>query len=224
MLPCAPTAATPAARVGELQLTDRFVTALHLYVPVSLSLSLSVLTLLEYFFQSRIRRMWNDTVRRQTESSFIAADINNTPTLNRGKDFFLLNVSVAASVLQKHNISPCLTLHAQLLWGTISSLIQCYRLMLEPLPMTRCWPRDTINPLPPQVHSITTFPDFLSTQLTYRTLLLYVFPFFFFFTCPFTHTYSQGFVKLLCHIEKYLCKMCVYVVDICSIYLQGKMY
>ncbi|XP_068177140.1 adhesion G protein-coupled receptor L1-like [Antennarius striatus] len=33
--------------------------------------------------QSRIRRMWNDTVRRQTESSFIAADVNNTPTLNR---------------------------------------------------------------------------------------------------------------------------------------------
>lgn len=39
----------------------------------------------EYFFQSRIRRMWNDTVRRQTESSFIAADVNNTPTLNRGR-------------------------------------------------------------------------------------------------------------------------------------------
>ena len=29
--------------------------------------------------------MWNDTVRRQTESSFIAADVNNTPTLNRGE-------------------------------------------------------------------------------------------------------------------------------------------
>lgn len=40
----------------------------------------------QYFFQSRIRRMWNDTVRRQTESSFIAADVNNTPTLNRGRD------------------------------------------------------------------------------------------------------------------------------------------
>ncbi|XP_030635626.1 adhesion G protein-coupled receptor L1 [Chanos chanos] len=34
--------------------------------------------------QSRIRRMWNDTVRRQTESSFMATDVNNTPTLNRG--------------------------------------------------------------------------------------------------------------------------------------------
>uniref|UniRef100_H2UF73 Adhesion G protein-coupled receptor L1 n=1 Tax=Takifugu rubripes TaxID=31033 RepID=H2UF73_TAKRU len=32
---------------------------------------------------SRIRRMWNDTVRKQTESSFMAGDINNTPTLNR---------------------------------------------------------------------------------------------------------------------------------------------
>uniref|UniRef100_A0A665VSH6 Adhesion G protein-coupled receptor L1a n=1 Tax=Echeneis naucrates TaxID=173247 RepID=A0A665VSH6_ECHNA len=33
--------------------------------------------------QSRIRRMWNDTVRKQTESSFMAGDINSTPTLNQ---------------------------------------------------------------------------------------------------------------------------------------------
>uniref|UniRef100_A0A8C1X0L6 Adhesion G protein-coupled receptor L1 n=1 Tax=Cyprinus carpio TaxID=7962 RepID=A0A8C1X0L6_CYPCA len=33
---------------------------------------------------ARIRRMWNDTVRRQTESSFMASEINNTPTLTRG--------------------------------------------------------------------------------------------------------------------------------------------
>uniref|UniRef100_A0A673WQT0 Adhesion G protein-coupled receptor L1a n=1 Tax=Salmo trutta TaxID=8032 RepID=A0A673WQT0_SALTR len=32
--------------------------------------------------QSRIRRMWNDTVRKQTESSFMAGDINSTPSLN----------------------------------------------------------------------------------------------------------------------------------------------
>ncbi|KAM5169919.1 adhesion G protein-coupled receptor L1 isoform 2-T2 [Mantella aurantiaca] len=36
-----------------------------------------------YYTQSRIRRMWNDTVRKQTESSFIAGDLNSTPTLNR---------------------------------------------------------------------------------------------------------------------------------------------
>ncbi|XP_068607224.1 adhesion G protein-coupled receptor L1-like [Brachionichthys hirsutus] len=49
--------------------------------------------------QSRIRRMWNDTVRRQTESSFIAADANNTPTLNRAAlgNHFLNN-----PVLQTH--------------------------------------------------------------------------------------------------------------------------
>uniref|UniRef100_A0A8C0B147 Adhesion G protein-coupled receptor L1 n=1 Tax=Buteo japonicus TaxID=224669 RepID=A0A8C0B147_9AVES len=35
--------------------------------------------------QSRIRRMWNDTVRKQTESSFMAGDLNSTPTLNRGE-------------------------------------------------------------------------------------------------------------------------------------------
>ncbi|XP_073763794.1 adhesion G protein-coupled receptor L3-like isoform X43 [Danio rerio] len=33
--------------------------------------------------QSRIRRMWNDTVRKQTESSFMAGDINSSATLNR---------------------------------------------------------------------------------------------------------------------------------------------
>ncbi|XP_059395494.1 adhesion G protein-coupled receptor L3-like isoform X4 [Carassius carassius] len=33
--------------------------------------------------QSRIRRMWNDTVRKQSESSFMAGDINSAATLNR---------------------------------------------------------------------------------------------------------------------------------------------
>ncbi|XP_063997967.1 LOW QUALITY PROTEIN: adhesion G protein-coupled receptor L1 [Pogoniulus pusillus] len=37
-----------------------------------------------YYTQSRIRRMWNDTVRKQTESSFMGGDLNSTPTLNRG--------------------------------------------------------------------------------------------------------------------------------------------
>ncbi|XP_077375088.1 adhesion G protein-coupled receptor L2b.1 isoform X5 [Festucalex cinctus] len=35
--------------------------------------------------QSRIRRMWNDTVRKQSESSFISGDINSTATLNQGQ-------------------------------------------------------------------------------------------------------------------------------------------
>uniref|UniRef100_A0A7N6AYV4 Uncharacterized protein n=1 Tax=Anabas testudineus TaxID=64144 RepID=A0A7N6AYV4_ANATE len=35
--------------------------------------------------QSRIRRMWNDTVRKQSESSFISGDINSTSTLNQGQ-------------------------------------------------------------------------------------------------------------------------------------------
>ncbi|XP_042200620.1 adhesion G protein-coupled receptor L1 [Callorhinchus milii] len=34
--------------------------------------------------QSRIRRMWNDTVRKQSESSFMAGDMNSSPSLNRG--------------------------------------------------------------------------------------------------------------------------------------------
>uniref|UniRef100_A0A3Q3M3W2 Adhesion G protein-coupled receptor L1-like n=1 Tax=Mastacembelus armatus TaxID=205130 RepID=A0A3Q3M3W2_9TELE len=61
--------------------------------------------------RSRIRRMWNDTVRRQTESSFIAADVNNTPTLNRAAlgNHFLTN-----PVLQTHaGASPYDTMLAQ---------------------------------------------------------------------------------------------------------------
>uniref|UniRef100_A0A673B9X0 Adhesion G protein-coupled receptor L1a n=1 Tax=Sphaeramia orbicularis TaxID=375764 RepID=A0A673B9X0_9TELE len=64
-----------------------------------------------FLFQSRIRRMWNDTVRRQTESSFIAADVNNTPTLNRAAlgNHFLTN-----PVLQTHaGASPYDTMLAQ---------------------------------------------------------------------------------------------------------------
>ncbi|XP_048826362.1 adhesion G protein-coupled receptor L3-like isoform X5 [Brienomyrus brachyistius] len=36
--------------------------------------------------QSRIRRMWNDTVRKQSESSFITGDINSSASLNRGME------------------------------------------------------------------------------------------------------------------------------------------
>uniref|UniRef100_A0A3Q3GYJ6 Adhesion G protein-coupled receptor L3-like n=1 Tax=Labrus bergylta TaxID=56723 RepID=A0A3Q3GYJ6_9LABR len=34
--------------------------------------------------KSRIRRMWNDTVRKQSESSFMTGDINSSASLNRG--------------------------------------------------------------------------------------------------------------------------------------------
>lgn len=39
--------------------------------------------------------MWNDTVRKQTESSFMAGDINSTPTLNRGEVPWLCVLSEA---------------------------------------------------------------------------------------------------------------------------------
>uniref|UniRef100_A0A3Q2DT37 Adhesion G protein-coupled receptor L2a n=1 Tax=Cyprinodon variegatus TaxID=28743 RepID=A0A3Q2DT37_CYPVA len=38
----------------------------------------------QQLYTSRIRRMWNDTVRKQSESSFISGDINSTSTLNQG--------------------------------------------------------------------------------------------------------------------------------------------
>nr|XP_014343826.1 PREDICTED: adhesion G protein-coupled receptor L1 [Latimeria chalumnae] len=61
--------------------------------------------------QSRIRRMWNDTVRKQTESSFMAAEINSTPTLNRGT---MGNHLLTNSVLQpRSGTSPYNTLLAE---------------------------------------------------------------------------------------------------------------
>ncbi|XP_077474261.1 adhesion G protein-coupled receptor L1-like isoform X3 [Stigmatopora argus] len=61
--------------------------------------------------QSRIRRMWNDTVRKQTESSFMAGDINCTPTLNRAA---MGNHLLANPVLQtRGGTSPYNTLLAE---------------------------------------------------------------------------------------------------------------
>lgn len=112
--------------------------------------------------------MWNDTVRRQTESSFIAADVNNTPTLNRGTPFFFFlffflppfQMSALAPLLDKIQficLPVSLPLHPQLHWGTISSLIQCCRLTLEPLLTTRCWLRATVSRSPPQVSHLLAF-------------------------------------------------------------------
>uniref|UniRef100_A0A673IFG2 Adhesion G protein-coupled receptor L3 n=1 Tax=Sinocyclocheilus rhinocerous TaxID=307959 RepID=A0A673IFG2_9TELE len=49
--------------------------------------------------QSRIRRMWNDTVRKQSESSFMAGDINSSATLNRGA---MANHLIPNSLLRAH--------------------------------------------------------------------------------------------------------------------------
>uniref|UniRef100_A0A7N5ZV12 Adhesion G protein-coupled receptor L3 n=1 Tax=Anabas testudineus TaxID=64144 RepID=A0A7N5ZV12_ANATE len=51
--------------------------------------------------QSRIRRMWNDTVRKQ-ESSFITGDINSSATLNRGNllcVFFCIKYIIKKGIL-----------------------------------------------------------------------------------------------------------------------------
>nr|XP_057921861.1 adhesion G protein-coupled receptor L3-like isoform X3 [Doryrhamphus excisus] len=41
--------------------------------------------------QSRIRRMWNDTVRKQSESSFMTGDVNSSVSLNRGANHLIPN-------------------------------------------------------------------------------------------------------------------------------------
>ncbi|XP_062864946.1 adhesion G protein-coupled receptor L3-like [Trichomycterus rosablanca] len=50
--------------------------------------------------QSRIRRMWNDTVRKQSESSFITGDINSSATINRGA---MANHLISNALLRPHN-------------------------------------------------------------------------------------------------------------------------
>ncbi|XP_060720258.1 adhesion G protein-coupled receptor L3-like isoform X2 [Tachysurus vachellii] len=49
--------------------------------------------------QSRIRRMWNDTVRKQSESSFITGDINSSATINRGA---MANHLISNALLRPH--------------------------------------------------------------------------------------------------------------------------
>uniref|UniRef100_A0A8D1JMX7 Adhesion G protein-coupled receptor L3 n=1 Tax=Sus scrofa TaxID=9823 RepID=A0A8D1JMX7_PIG len=49
--------------------------------------------------QSRIRRMWNDTVRKQSESSFITGDINSSASLNRGA---MANHLISNALLRPH--------------------------------------------------------------------------------------------------------------------------
>jgi len=74
--------------------------------PLPLSPSLPI-SLASFFFilwvQSRIRRMWNDTVRKQ-ESSFITGDINSSATLNRGNHgiptiCILITVTISALLI-----------------------------------------------------------------------------------------------------------------------------
>ncbi|XP_077598691.1 adhesion G protein-coupled receptor L3-like isoform X4 [Stigmatopora nigra] len=49
--------------------------------------------------QSRIRRMWNDTVRKQSESSFMTGDINSSASLNRG---VMANSLIPNALLRPH--------------------------------------------------------------------------------------------------------------------------
>uniref|UniRef100_A0A803J2Q2 Adhesion G protein-coupled receptor L3 n=1 Tax=Xenopus tropicalis TaxID=8364 RepID=A0A803J2Q2_XENTR len=49
--------------------------------------------------KSRIRRMWNDTVRKQSESSFITGEINSSASLNRG---VMANHLITNALLRPH--------------------------------------------------------------------------------------------------------------------------
>lgn len=162
--------------------------------------------------------MWNDTVRRQTESSFIAADVNNTPTLNRGKDFFfLLNASTASFVVEgKKNPS---------LYSSPSLAALGNHFLTNPVLQTHAGssPYDTMMA---QGYS----QPFTSTGTFHNNLLGFDCIFFFLLTvsygftllfclfCPFMYTCCHCFAKLLCHVEKReQLLMCYY-------YLLGKNY
>lgn len=214
VLPCGPTAATPAARVAELLLTDRYITipcrSLCLAPAPSLFLSLSVLTPCGIFlFQSRIRRMWNDTVRRQTESSFIAADVNNTPTLNRGADYwvsFFLISALPPSVVQERYIylSPSPSSAALGNHFLTNQVLQThagaspYDTMLaqgynQPFTSTGTFHNNFLW------FFIILFLRFLTADLLFLCMSVS-------FTVFLTYVYSRYLLKLLCHIGKGLCK------------------
>ncbi|XP_038640782.1 adhesion G protein-coupled receptor L1-like isoform X5 [Scyliorhinus canicula] len=90
--------------------------------------------------KSRIRRMWNDTVRKQSESSFMAGDINSTPTLNRGT---MGNHLLTNPVLQpRSGASPYNTLLAESVGysapsPTVFSSPGTYRETKHPVNITR---------------------------------------------------------------------------------------
>lgn len=51
--------------------------------------------------------MWNDTVRKQSESSFITGDINSSASLNRGNyKLFFLSLTLVMAVMSLKYIAP----------------------------------------------------------------------------------------------------------------------
>uniref|UniRef100_A0A8C6UYD4 Adhesion G protein-coupled receptor L3 n=1 Tax=Neogobius melanostomus TaxID=47308 RepID=A0A8C6UYD4_9GOBI len=56
--------------------------------------------------QSRIRRMWNDTVRKQSESSFMTADINSSASLNRGTRPYRQNYTLPQHWAMANHLIP----------------------------------------------------------------------------------------------------------------------
>ncbi|XP_032868172.1 adhesion G protein-coupled receptor L1 isoform X1 [Amblyraja radiata] len=90
--------------------------------------------------KSRIRRMWNDTVRKQSESSFMTGDLNSTPTLNRGT---MGNHLLTNPVLQpRSGASPYNTLLAESVGynapsPTVFSSPGTYRETKHPVNLTR---------------------------------------------------------------------------------------
>lgn len=66
--------------------------------------------------QSRIRRMWNDTVRKQSESSFITGDINSSASLNRGNyELFFISLTLVMALRRLKYVAPFLSLPLLLL-------------------------------------------------------------------------------------------------------------
>uniref|UniRef100_A0A3Q3DLS5 Si:ch1073-186i23.1 n=1 Tax=Hippocampus comes TaxID=109280 RepID=A0A3Q3DLS5_HIPCM len=93
--------------------------------------------------QSRIRRMWNDTVRKQSESSFISGDINSTSTLNQGMtgNYLLTN-----PLLRTHDTNPYNNLLAE--------TVVCN----TPSPPTFHSPGVRLMPPPPACAAMDTLP------------------------------------------------------------------
>uniref|UniRef100_A0A3B4ADY4 Adhesion G protein-coupled receptor L3 n=1 Tax=Periophthalmus magnuspinnatus TaxID=409849 RepID=A0A3B4ADY4_9GOBI len=68
--------------------------------------------------QSRIRRMWNDTVRKQSESSFMTGDINSSASLNRGTRHYTLIHSACTAPYTDLLANATAYIRRQVNWST----------------------------------------------------------------------------------------------------------
>ncbi|TRY86711.1 hypothetical protein DNTS_032383 [Danionella cerebrum] len=108
--------------------------------------------------QSRIRRMWNDTVRKQSESSFISGDINSTSTLNQGMPGSYLLTNPLLRLQDCETNSGCNTLLAESLLCSSASPAALHAKGQPSLSASR--DLSTMDTLPLNDHFTNSYEDY----------------------------------------------------------------